>query len=243
VAARAEAAATSTTEVPIILPDETIGKMVRRLRQRSGGGWRMPGKRPFTDEQIATALRITVEEVKEHGKPHQPHTEASVKNAFVKWLAANKRWPTQDDWKHWRTNGLPERTAVGRHIGSLDTLTRSIISDDKLFKKLTPQMILGIRNVTLRRDAIEKYGGDQALLLKIGTKFQEDEFGVLWEMPAGPETTDKVARFVQVTNSTAEPDGSFATYFLRVPPDTATAKAAVEWSFNVELDEGFTVET
>src|SRR6266436_180030 len=35
---------------------------------------------------------------------------------------------------------------------------------------------------------------------------------------------------VHVTNSTPEPDGSRRRYFLRVPPEVKTARAAVAWT-------------
>ncbi len=38
---------------------------------------------------------------------------------------------------------------------------------------------------------------------------------------------------VEVINATAEPDGGFRHYFLRVPPDTKTAREAVAWSFGL----------
>lgn len=37
--------------------------------------------------------------------------------------------------------------------------------------------------------------------------------------------------FVEVLNSTPEPDGSTKTYYLRVPPRTKTAKAGIAWTF------------
>ena len=38
---------------------------------------------------------------------------------------------------------------------------------------------------------------------------------------------------VEVVNSTPEPDGTWKTYFLRVPPTTTTATAAVAWTFGM----------
>ena len=38
---------------------------------------------------------------------------------------------------------------------------------------------------------------------------------------------------VEVRNSTPEPDGSVRTYFLRVPPTTRSARAAVAWTFGL----------
>lgn len=43
--------------------------------------------------------------------------------------------------------------------------------------------------------------------------------------------------FVEVLNSTPEPDGTIKTYWLRVPPDTLTAKAGIAWTFGLTADE------
>ena len=45
---------------------------------------------------------------------------------------------------------------------------------------------------------------------------------------------DEPLVMVEVVNSTAEPDGTYKDYFLRVPPDIETARAAVAWTFDVE---------
>jgi hypothetical protein len=42
---------------------------------------------------------------------------------------------------------------------------------------------------------------------------------------------------VEVVNSTAEPDGTFHTYWLRVPPQTRTATEAVAWTFGLSEQE------
>jgi len=36
---------------------------------------------------------------------------------------------------------------------------------------------------------------------------------------------------VRVVNATAEPDGSFKDYFIRVPPSMQTVREAVAWTF------------
>jgi hypothetical protein len=48
---------------------------------------------------------------------------------------------------------------------------------------------------------------------------------------------DEPLQMVRVKNSTPEPDGSYKHYFLRVPPDIATARAAVAWTFGFSSDE------
>ncbi len=60
------------------------------------------------------------------------------------------------------------------------------------------------------------------------TPVQSDDFGSLWrwERSGGEPLV-----WVQVINSTPEPDGSFKDYFLRVPPWMTTAREAVAWTF------------
>jgi hypothetical protein len=49
---------------------------------------------------------------------------------------------------------------------------------------------------------------------------------------------------VEVINSTPELDGTFRTYFLRVPPETRTARQGVAWTFGMtEQEYAPTVET
>jgi hypothetical protein len=42
---------------------------------------------------------------------------------------------------------------------------------------------------------------------------------------------------VKVINSTAEPDGTYKEYFLRVPPDVSSAREGVAWTFGLEPHE------
>ena len=48
---------------------------------------------------------------------------------------------------------------------------------------------------------------------------------------------DEPVVMVEVVNSTAEPDGTFRTYWLRVPPSTRTAREGVAWTFGVAEEE------
>lgn len=43
-------------------------------------------------------------------------------------------------------------------------------------------------------------------------------------------------QLVEVRNATAEPDGTFKTYFLRVPPTIRSARAAVAWTFGLDAE-------
>lgn len=62
-------------------------------------------------------------------------------------------------------------------------------------------------------------------------ELHRDDYGTLYraELPG-----DEPLVMVKVVNSTAEPDGSFKDYFLRVPPQTRTAREAVAWTFEHE---------
>jgi hypothetical protein len=63
---------------------------------------------------------------------------------------------------------------------------------------------------------------------------QADDYGKLWrcELPG-----DEPLVMVEVVNATPEPDGTSATYLLRVPPTTRTAKQAVAWTFGMTADD------
>jgi Domain of unknown function (DUF6745) len=50
--------------------------------------------------------------------------------------------------------------------------------------------------------------------------------------------TPKTERLI-VVSATAEPDGSHRRYFLRVPPSTRTARAAVAWTFGFEKADDY----
>ena len=87
-------------------------------------------------------------------------------------------------------------------------------------------------NIERRRVMIERVGEERLMRDGGGKVVDVDETGRLWrrEMPwSWPRDEDVVT--VEVRNSTPEPDGSRKTYFLRVPPTTRTARAAVAWTF------------
>ena len=98
---------------------------------------------------------------------------------------------------------------------------------------ITAVQIRNERNVEVCRFLLERYGHQRYLRNIRAKRMHADEFGVLWRCPM-PDGEDLV--LVQVTNATPEPDGSFRTYWLRVPPGMRTARQAVAWTFC--LDEG-----
>ncbi|MBX9696088.1 MAG: hypothetical protein K2Z81_27115 [Cyanobacteria bacterium] len=111
----------------------------------------------------------------------------------------------------WRGGVIPKRLIEERHSVTADEINAE-------------------RNIELRRLMIEVFGVDRFLKESRATPVQEDIHGILYRFKiVGLE--DLV--MVQVFNSTAEPDGSRKTYWLRVPPFVMTAKQGVAWSFGM----------
>jgi hypothetical protein len=100
--------------------------------------------------------------------------------------------------------------------------------------RLTVGRIHAERNLELRRVLTERYGLDRYLRDAGATRVGTDETGVLWRLPIDG---DEPLVMVEVTNSTPEPDGSGRRYWLRVPPDTRSAREAVAWTFGLAPDE------
>jgi hypothetical protein len=98
----------------------------------------------------------------------------------------------------------------------------------------TPESIRAEENAELRRMMVEHYTPERFLQESGATPLQEDEAGKLWRVEMG---SDEAVVMVEVVNSSPEPDGTFNIYFLRVPPDTQTAKAGVAWTFGLTEDE------
>ncbi|MFD3546155.1 DUF6745 domain-containing protein [Streptomyces sp. NPDC058655] len=95
---------------------------------------------------------------------------------------------------------------------------------------LTPERIRDEENAELRRVMLEFYGYDRYLAQSGAEPVHRDETGVLWRIALD---RDEDVAMVEVVNSTAEPDGTFHTYWLRVPPTTRTAREGVAWTFGL----------
>ncbi len=99
---------------------------------------------------------------------------------------------------------------------------------------LDPKRIEEERNVELRRVLIEKYG--------IGRYLHDTGAGIMDKTECGTlylkqQPGDEPIAIVQVRNSTAEPDGSYKDYFLRVPPNVRTVQEAIAWTFGMDSHE------
>ncbi|OCC13701.1 DUF6745 domain-containing protein [Streptomyces sp. PTY087I2] len=96
---------------------------------------------------------------------------------------------------------------------------------------LTPERIRAEENAELRRVMLECYGYDRYLTESGAEPVHRDETGILWRIALDG---DEDVVMVEVVNSTPEPDGTYRTYWLRVPPATRTAKDGVAWTFGLE---------
>lgn len=112
---------------------------------------------------------------------------------------------------------------------------RGVRVDDYVIEhpeKITVEDIQNETNSEVRRVKIDQYGQSRYLLDSGAVEVSRDDFGVLYrkEIPG-----DEPLMMVKVVNSTAEPDGTFKDYFLRVDPNaygglkTALAAIASTW--------------
>ncbi len=103
------------------------------------------------------------------------------------------------------------------------------------------ELIESSSNAEIRRVLIERYGQARYLHDSGAEEIHRDDYGVLYRKEIDG---DEALVMVKVVNSSPEPDGSFRDYFLRVPPETQTAKQGVAWTFGYEADDyGPLVET
>lgn len=100
-------------------------------------------------------------------------------------------------------------------------------------EKITVASIEAEANTEVRRVMIERFG-EQRYLEESGAELQcEDRYGQLFRKVLPGE--DFV--MVRVKNSTAEPDGTFRYYYIRVPPTVSSAHEAVAWTFGLTPHE------
>jgi hypothetical protein len=99
---------------------------------------------------------------------------------------------------------------------------------------LTVEKIQAETNAEVRRVMLEHFGFERYLRESGASKLHSDDYGILWRVDI---PGDEPLVMVEVVNSSAEPDGSFRTYFLRVPPQTRTARAGVAWTFGLTEQE------
>jgi hypothetical protein len=117
-----------------------------------------------------------------------------------------------------------------------------VITDSE---RLSVAVIDAETNIEVRRVMVERFGPERLVREGGATLVHEDETGRLWRRPMAPiqlpgdpwrrpgTLAEEPVAYVEVLNTTPEPDGSRKTYFLRVPPTIETARAAVAWTFGM----------
>jgi hypothetical protein len=218
---------------------------VKQRRNWRAYSYSVRDKRRWTDEQIRNQLGMTKQQFsrailayqQEVSQPRWDRERLAQK--ILDFAIKNERWPTSKELdEKWKDLNLPARSSIGRHFVSdwrapagsaYAQLVAYIVDDPKKWRQLTPALILSIRNVTVRRRAMEKYGIERLLKKGGGICVQQDDYGKLWRLPTDNPADDH-AQWVEVVNSSPEEDGSFAHFFLRVPANVDTAKAAVAWT-------------
>lgn len=124
----------------------------------------------------------------------------------------------EDGWEIYALNGIvvDKRLIMEPHTISMDEIEKE-------------------DNLELRRILISRFG-EERFITESGAKVRDEDpgFGILYvkNMPG-----DEPIAMVKVTNSTACPDGSFKSYFIRVPPEISTARQAVAWTFSMDESE------
>lgn len=118
----------------------------------------------------------------------------------------------------WRWRGLPVAEHVMAPIAAMDA--RSIRRE---------------RSVILRDIMVERFGLER-FIRECGAKpVRQDEAGTLW-VAEHPVPRRRVTA-VEVVNGTAEPNGSYRHYFIRVPNTIRTARGAVAWSYGLTAEQ------
>lgn len=105
-----------------------------------------------------------------------------------------------------------------------------VVTEDIAFGRFTCDDIEDAKNSEIRRVMIDRFGAENYLQATGAAELHRDQCGVLYikDVPR-----DEPIVMVKVINSTAEPDGSFKEYFLRVPPNTRTAREGIAWTFGM----------
>lgn len=108
-------------------------------------------------------------------------------------------------------------------------------------KDITIEEIEKEPNAEVKRVMVDMYESERAgrsrgdFILNSGAvAIHRDEFGILYKKQM---QGDEDMVFVQVDNSTPEPDGSIKKYMLRVPPTITRAKQAIAWTFDLKEEE------
>ena len=135
------------------------------------------------------------------------------------------RW--RDGWEIFRAHGVQVPADVIEHP---ESVTVARIDDE--------------RNAEVRRVLLERFGQARYIEESGTKKVHEDECGQLYRREL---VDDEPLTMIRVVNSTPEPtpvegceirNGKHhKVYWLRVPPDTKTAREGVAWTFGLKPEQ------
>lgn len=194
----------------------------------------------MTFEAAASSLGLDVEDAKREVKAAMPidWTVKLVLDGLFAFHKEHGRWPKHKEIR--RSNGLPSHGMYGwlawsnqgrfltpGRVSPRDWWEREIAKDGRC----TPEMALTLRNVLARKTAIDRLGFHNFIKRGLAEEIDSHpEYGTLYSLP-GETPTERMV-LLKVVNSTPEADGSFADYYLRVPPDQNSVREALAWTFN-----------
>lgn len=108
-------------------------------------------------------------------------------------------------------------------------------------ESITSEKIEHEHNAEIRRVMLESFGLERYFREVGADLIDSTDAGKLYRKPM---FRDEDLFLLEVTNSTAETDGSYKKYVLRVPPFVGSAKEAVAWTFGLsEEDYDPSIET
>jgi len=243
------------TPQPRVLDPVQVGRMIRCLqgdwRYRRTSAWsKTRVRRHHTDKQIMEVMSLTKEQfdfcLKEYvaSSGNRQWTAETITQAYNAFVTREGRWPTRQDCRNWKETGLPLMDTI-EGWGMQDSVQQAYVASHQKSKVL-PQLIMTMRNMTMRRDAVTRYGIENILRAGVAQEVQEDDYGKLWRLPF-PDGGDPNMLYVEVVNNTPQKNletGEVITdkegnpvydhYFLRVPPNTRSAREAVAWTFRLD---------
>jgi hypothetical protein len=123
-------------------------------------------------------------------------------------------WPSGLSYWFWEGLHIPRRIAA------------------KNSERARLQVLVRTPNLERRRLLLDRIGYERFLDITDAKLIQQDDYGKLWRTTLSVD--GEQLRVVEVVNSTPEADGSHRRYFLRVPPEVTTARAAVAWTFDID---------
>jgi hypothetical protein len=222
------------------------GKPTREQYPDHAGDERDRSARARAEHQLKQAVR-TFESARYRGPVLEPLARAWIAGLYCFWVTESPRWRQRHcvlvprpalhlangrlhrsdgpavDWSSGLSYWFWEGLQIPRRIAAKES------------ERARLQVLVRTPNRERRRLLLDRIGYERFLDIADAKLVQQDDYGKLWRTTLAID--GEQLRVVEVVNSTEEPDGSRKRYWLRVPPETRTARAGVAWTFDVSPDE------